>query len=473
MVREARAAQGIKSEVIQFLAPFSAFILQIWVQITLFGVGIYLFFNVTAVAETFNDYGATHFLAYRLQNVAVIGNTTLQLQLLSNGCNVSALQLDAANNDSLWKSILLPEPTAVDGFAVELSPGTQIVSPGNLELLGSNDQYTWVLAGSSHFRLVATGARFFSGNAPLAPPLAFDFRPPWPLFADAVVTPSLFALTCCATAAFGALARLHVGVGPLAGRSAFAFFCGLLSLLSLIVGVGYLSLNLPRESALPLSDCAVYAALAAALVAAENRFFDVLYGTALYSVAARAVSDCALFHDCAYFAARPPTEDILLAFVGFAFVSLRRRFLNRVVGSVRDDYARREADWLRIAAEAERTGALRRIADAAAKAAANCSPALARQLNRRRDGARGNGGLTGAVAEAGGGGEHGGSQPASLAALTDGLQRAASAGSEGQAAAEEGGNVVARGTVAGEVDLSAPVTSLDQLYSQARRLTRL
>ena len=494
-MKQARASYCVKSEVLQFLAPFSACILQPWLQLILFGFGIYLVVNAVAIDERFADYGAAHFSAFRFLGVAVRGNGSITFELLRKGCSI--LTMPVPFNYSIHPASVplmsFLEPRAVDGFSLTVSEGSNLFvsSPGNIILEGSNDQRTWTLAGSSNYRLASAGPRFFSGAAPLSSSLSFDFRAPWPLYANTVVTRLIIALTCWATAACGAHARLRAVGHERLYSTVFLLWCALLALLSLIVGVGYLTLGLGRDSIPPLSDCTVYCLLAAALAAAEVRFFDVMRVAAIYSVCVRILTDCGLFNDCGYLAAQPPLEPLVLAVVGFAFVRLRRRYLRRVIASVRGDYEQREADWRRAAAAASPTGALLKLADAVEAMAAGCRPELARQLNRRRIDAPGNVGRGGDGFKGseepvrvgshgdsnddGHGGDHfrvwaGGRL---LAALRSGLpclsRRVVGPPGQPTGASRGGGS----DSEAGAVDPASPVTSLDQLYAQASGRRRI
>ena len=480
-MRQARAAYCVKSEILQFLAPFSACILQPWLQAILFVAGVYLMVNAAVTDARFTGYGTVHFSAFRLLGVEIQGNGSLTFELLRRGCSIAAIPvlfIDSRNASSSLE-LSLSETTAVDGFSLKSSQGSNlsVSSQGNIRLEGSNDQRSWTLAGSSNFRLSATGPRFLSGAAPLPSALRFDFRAPWPLFADAVVTDILFALACWATAACGAHARLRAGGRERLHSTVFLLWCALLALLSLVVGVGYLTVGLPRESVPPLADCTVYCLLAAALAAAEARFFDAMLAAAAYTLCARALTDCGLFGDCGNLAAQPPLRPLLFAAVGLVFAGLRRRYLRRVVASVRGDYEQLEADWRRAAAAAAPTGALQRLADDVDALAAGCHPALARQLNRRHPGAPSVDRLTASFstnlepargdADARLGSGVGG---AALAALLSGLRAAGLARRRAAWPPGPPAGASAPGSwEAAPVDPGSPVTSLDQLYAQACR----
>ena len=315
---QTRQVQGLNSNFIQFISPFTACIRQPWVQLLLFGTGIYQLLFAYSAIITFETFGTESYKAYRLNYEPDVPGA-YSLNLLRRGCVIASQSVSSQHPNSTYMSF--QQPTEIDGFEIIPSRDAGLPSAASFLLLGSDDLSAWAIAGSSNFRRVSKGVRFLSGPPQPVSGTRFDFRAPWPLFTYSVTAPLLFGLGCLATALCGTCAWLWRVDTQAAGRAVFVGFCALLGLHALAVAAGFAALGAPRDAFLPLNDCAVFLLLAAVLARREMLFFDALRALAWYGLACRVAADWGLHADPAYLLADPPVQPIAFAVVGALFVT--------------------------------------------------------------------------------------------------------------------------------------------------------
>jgi hypothetical protein len=456
---------------VQFISPFTACIRQSWVQVLMIGTAIFQLVEASNAIITFRSFGVATYSDFRLKDTRNSVSGNFSFHLLKDGCSIASRQISLSVNDS---HISLSQPNEVNGFQIILGQSSHVVSTNSIVLEGSRDRIGWATVGSSNFRRVAKGIRISDGSPKFDQSLnmKFDFRAPWPLYSNTVVSPFLFAVGCICTALCGAYARLWKVDTQSLGKSIFVGLCFTLALHSFAVGVGYLSLDMKLESFLPFNESIGDLILSAVLGFREMFFFDALRLVALYILACRAVNDCILFSDCSYLLQEPPVQALACGIVGTVFITIRHRFLVAAINSVNYDRSVLNDKWDRLLEVTSEKRSLEALAAAAERASA-CVGIHARQLNRARL-------RTGDEISAG----HR-TWPLSLlrpvpqrrsgtlpvigeleGGFCEGERRAAFSAVGGE-------NVWAEGTLPGEIDPTSPVQCLDQLYSQALGLALL
>jgi hypothetical protein len=193
-----------------------------------------------------------------------------------------------------------------------------------------------------------------------------------------------------------------------------------------------------------------YAALVAATVFLQQKFSECILAIGLYSICCRVTEACAVFDDCAYLASDPPTGGTALCVAALLLEWIRYRYVASVVRRVAEQQRIYDGLWGEMLAEEDNAHALARLEDLMrgdAPAAPPDCPSL--QFNRQ--------------------------------ALPDGPADDAARGAGPRAEREstewsrtlsstfvgERREYGAPRTVPSTVDAGRPVSSLDQLYSQA------
>jgi hypothetical protein len=330
--------------------------------------------------------------------------------LKRKGCEIQSCGAQPPNDSNIYQCA---EPVAVDGFSII---ATHAESPppdaSHFELQGLDERTSrWVTAGSCRFRYLKRRARFLPAPCARPAPLQADFRPPWPL-----------KIAVAVDAVLGVALLLASLAGPALARALLAAALLLAACLHAAAAAGFIAIAAGREAILFALYTLPALALALSLRAAERLLPAALALAGALGVLARAASDCGGFADCALLREDPPLAHAALACAGAALLARRRLARRAAARTARADREAYDAAW-RPVAVAERAE-LDRLADDAAAIAAACPPGAARHLR-----------LAG--------------QPSLVLHLPASASTAGAEGAEG--AAER-----------------RPVTSLSQLYAQAR-----
>ena len=370
------------------LIPFS-FFHHIWCQLTLIIISAVLVVNAYNSSKAFQAIGIARFKRYDVIVQTGLSNNAQQtvlsisghVTLLSNGCMVSEGNLTEESNRIF--SISFDQFMDIDGFSIAILSGNELLSSSQLLLQGSNDGgSTWTAVGqSANFRYVLSGVRFLESNLAEAATksVVYDFRPPWPLFAETSMYSFLFAFGCFYAGTLGLMVRKT-------DSAEYAFHCiGILcSLNALIAGVGYLLLRLPRDSFCPLLHSVIFFLGTMTLLHVKIFFFEILIVLAMLFIISRYIQDCCIYDDCSYLAVAPPIWPVFFAALGALVLLLRNILLLYALRSISSDQAGYDARWWELCQKPTERAALQRLHAAALRLAAGCERGVKRQLNRRR-----------------------------------------------------------------------------------------
>ena len=433
----AKRSQGRQLDFVQFTSPVTIFIRQPWFHAFTLGIGIFMALNFYIQIQQLEDYGITTvdglqlfvFLNYDDQSYRL--NTTFDCAfiLLRDGCrmfekNISWSRLRTEPAEFTFMTRELIDFDEIELVVNNFDPDFDLRANFLLEINGTSDLGgTWHQVGSSDFRRVAGGLldseriRFLNGFCPLAQQQTFDYRAPWPFVCDTLLSSLILAVSCLSIAACGVSAAVPLGRAVLIGG------CQTLSLNQLSVFVGYLILGDQRSAFSPAVYFIFYLVLSLVIRFHETQLFAWMTTLALASMLARFLEDCSLYGDCSYWVQTPPVSSAAFLALGLLLLISRKRFLSRCVAAVADDAHRYDAAWACVLADSADLGALQQICEATERIAGPLPTALIRQRLPRPKLSR----------------------PSSDGSFqSHGLR-------EGKMAAQ----------------LSAPVTSLDQLYAQA------
>jgi hypothetical protein len=385
-----------------------------------------------------------------------IGQTlpTFHLQLFSNGCPLDSL------NEPLNASWHLLQPVSIDGYAIGFTNASTcgIDLKFRLETMGSQPLGS-VLIGAAAMRWTAAGPRALPHGLTCPARVAFDRRPPWPLFlADGSLTQAVISIAGLLSVAACAAAGRHG-----AARWVAVAATGAAAAAHLVAGAGYLSLGMPRDALLPFVAAAALATVAAALAADERRFPAACASAGVAHLVARATADAALFGDAAYLTEAPPAGAAAAAALGLGLALASRA--GAAAAALRVARWRRDYDsaWARAAAADSGGAGLGAIRAEVRAASQPCAARIRPPAHLARcrvpppgDTAAG-AAPSAADAEAGrGAGEF--------------LRRSSSGGGGGSGSgwpAAGPWEYAVPATENGTADAESPIRSLDQLYTQA------
>jgi hypothetical protein len=298
----------------QFTSPFSAFILQRWIQIFLMILSGFLLWDGFNLIRANSQYGVSSCSNFQLYHLNYNRNADVydlesvksdarqdagfSISFLRNGCEFQTRLLLKNNTETPISKV--SESFELDGFLLRINDTSAQACEGGF-VLRCLDQSTSTIIGSSSFRKTGVGVRFFTDSRPLAcePELKFDYRPPWPLFAEGAVYSLTFSLGCILLGLGGALRR------PAAAKRAFIACSALLGLIELVAGVGHLALRAPADSAAALAAAAVHLLLAGLLALRERSFAHSLLPAGAVGLLSRLAGDCAAAGDCGLLRERP------------------------------------------------------------------------------------------------------------------------------------------------------------------------
>ena len=433
----------------QFISPFSWVICRLWCQLALISVAIYLLLDTYGIINGFDNYGVRQ---HRSFNLEIIGTNPqmeqtdigkIEITLLLRGCalwtsgfltiqrvseTVKTINLNAS-------SLGLPM-MAVDGFQLTFEGKSNSSSPLLFVLAGSDDNWaTRQPVVSSDTRFVAEGVRFLgvgSTDWTDGGTLLFENRLTWPLILLVAVHPILFSFLCVSAAVCGLFNM------PVAGKRVVALSCVLITLTLLISIVGNICLGDRKDYLYRIALTITFVAVGTILMRNEYYLTASFSSLGLLIIAARIVEDVAVFDDPGYLRDAPPYSGMAFFLIGLVFVAQRSRYLRRATLEAQSGGKSRAGAWRCLLAKPGGPAALRVLADATDRLAAACTRAQPRHRTRRWSGTRSSDAVVLESLGGGGGGGFGG-----FGGFGGGGHRAS-----------------------GEADLR-PVTSLDQLYTQA------
>jgi hypothetical protein len=361
-------------EIAQFIAPFSYSIRKPAFQLIcliISGYNIFLFGNLIRALE---DYGVKRLTSLRyvpsgpstLDSVAVT-----ELTLLFNGCE--SVISGIGNNFS--KPVIFKDVVTMNGFKIKFQSPAQASTTMAFALFGSMDNWTSsFIVGSSDMRWGETGVRFLQHPVPVQDQLNMDYRPNWEwyvvLFLRLVGAIAILIASICG----------HLNL-PSTSKTILVHLTSGLALSDAIVFAGYLAASFRREAFTALVDGLLFLFLSAVLASHEAHFPHACLAFGLAALAADAVSDCALFQNCAHLAENPPTAAIGLAVWGAACAIFRRRLTRRRLRAVAAQRARYDSEWLLRSRDHAGVEELEALAGRLA-AAAGCSPRPVQQRTR-------------------------------------------------------------------------------------------
>ena len=318
--------------------------------------------------------------------------------------NVSSLVIRTECQDTNLmdrsSNLSLGAPVQITGFAIDINtPRACVTDKTFFTLEGSVDNGEFYsVIGSSQVRWTSAGMRFLNpGIDGCVSSFSYDYNPPWPWYFGNESAMFLF-FTGSMLFGSGALACFH------RHHAAKRVLFGLLALsaaLSFVASAGFASLGMLSEAFHPLTILVGSWTLALALAtpACESIVPECLAASGLYFLAARILTDCAVFHDCVYLAQRPPVASSALAGLGLYFLWRRRRVVAATADGVLPVWADFDSAWRGLLDTLDSCRDLARIQAAVERLTAAADPSPM-QRNRVRAGLWGHRTSTGAAAVA-------------------------------------------------------------------------
>ena len=294
-----------------------------------------------------------------------------------------------------------------------------------------NDE--WFVVGASEFRWSKSHLRFLSGSLKIG---AIDHRPPLAWLAENIVRSCLLALGCLCVAFCGILGS------PSIGLMGFLAACVLMMLTDIAVATLYFVAGLNREAFCFVVSAFAFSALAWSLGRQARLFSEACLAFGGLTLPSRILRDCVLFNDCSYLIEDIPLLEMVALLSGAVGVVLRQRFIRKAVLDAGSDRGAFQAAWARFEARTEEVESFTHMITAMFDGASARLAGPARQCNRQP---RGPG---------------------------TGPPEPTFCGGSRSVMPSDAGNpddpaMHSSDTIAGQADRCRPITSLDQLYTQA------
>ena len=421
--------------------PYRSWIQKKWFLLFLVVLSAGSLFSAGWTLTLSDKVGMASFTSWRLSPIEVT-DAPLSVAFTLHGCIVT--KPDLVLNSSI-RQYIEPEPIKMDGFEVTISPDdTNMSLPLSFVLSASTDGNTWAVVGSSSFRWTSYGIRFLNQPTKRGSSLIFDHRPSWPWFVHHVWSGLVLGLALASAAIFGVMEM------PRFAKRCFVCASVVLATSYGIAGVGYLTGGHGREAFVPVFYCGVFSVLSGSLLSVGSPFAEICWALGICLAAARVAADCALFDDCHNLVAEPPVAEALALALGSLLMVSKRNFWARAHTDVAADRRRHDAAWARQLAADGFSESITSLSACVRTVAAGAGPGGARHYNRLTRGA--------VVRQE----EERGEGWSWLGRCRRGAAQALT-----RDAAEGGCYTNALDSVGGTRDLSRPVESLDQLYSQA------
>jgi hypothetical protein len=318
----------------------------------MFILGVYLLVDASLSLQAYQTFGVARCRNFQIEfqktgqrSTEEPGSSvTFSATLMRKGCHIHSLEAaNVSDRPPGSLSFTVPEPIEIDGFSAIVSNSTNLACDGFFILSCRDDPGGRVdVIGTSSYRKVVGGIKFFSKPHPIfcGEQTVFDFQAPWPLFADGSLSSLTLSLGCISTSMLAALRS------PTLGKSAITLFSLLQGSMKLVACIGSITLGLKAESLSPMIACAIHYSLAAVLCFKEGIFISSLLTGGGLRLVFRIIDDCAIFDDCAAMARRPPIFSAVSIVIALYTIVQRNRVLATSLSSVADDQALRDAEWL-------------------------------------------------------------------------------------------------------------------------------
>ena len=378
----------------QFLAPFTWAIRQIWCQICFALLSVYLLESACVMINSYNKYGVGQYKLFRLEIsddmservTADVG--TLGIKLLFKGGTVWTTDLVAIEDMGTWQGVLLNLSSSfeytpsVDGFELRLGAGGDPAALYRFDLAGSDDSgASWSPLASSASRLVAEGIRTLDECTiqwTIGATLLWENALTWPLILSSSITYLLMSAACIAAALCGLFNA------PLIGRKAVIALCALISINKAVCVAG----SLAQSSKRVLSDSAnvvAYALTASSLLSFEYYFPEAVAVGGIITTAARFLEDTVVFNDDGYLLVHPPISEALFVLIGLSLVWQRIWHLRAIVRRAEAVKATYDDAWGRFTARPGSPAALDRLCAATDSLSAACPAKPPRHCSQTLD----------------------------------------------------------------------------------------
>jgi hypothetical protein len=116
----------------------------------------------------------------------------------------------------------------------------------------------------------------------------------------------------------------------------------------------------------------------------EGAFVSLMLAAGTLSLVFEVVKDCVVFDDCAAMARRPPIYSAVFIMIALLFIMKRRRFIAVALSSVAEDRAIRDAAWLCLLQDPATAGDLAKVRDVVDVIVRFTPSSPHRQYNRKR-----------------------------------------------------------------------------------------
>jgi hypothetical protein len=309
--------------------PLTALIRKRIFQLALLFIAVKEVYSLFISCSSIDTIGVSRFHSLKI-GTTVPSN---DMRLLRNGCLIFSA------HDT--HTISFPDSIEIDGFQISLSGNK---SSNEITLEGSTNagDDKWFTVGASDFRWTKNRLRFLSPSlkhSDTAGTLALDYRPPLAWFAENIIRSCLLALGCICSALSGVLCF------PTIGRYFFFATCVCILLTDAAIATLYFCAGLNRE-AFNFVICAIAFSIVSWSLGRHEFFFSeacIVFGG--LTLSGRIIRDCALFKDCTYLIDDFPLLEVLVLISGMLCAFSRQQFVRNAVLVIDSDREAFQAAW--------------------------------------------------------------------------------------------------------------------------------
>jgi hypothetical protein len=232
----------------------------------------------------------------------------------------------------------------VNGFVVSLRdnlfPSRGV--PVHFDLEASIDGDKWEKIGASNFRWLYSGIRLLGGSiTAYQKDIVFDFSPRWPFVLESFTCALLGICMLCASIC-------GISGHAIFGKRICMYFSGILGLQNLVVFIGFLVIGPARAAWSSLWYTLFWAGLGLVLVSRESYFPQFLFIFGMADLIFQILNECEIFSDCGNLQLNPPVLSVAIIVMGILLMISKIWYLNRISKSLALDQGIYDAEWLKI-----------------------------------------------------------------------------------------------------------------------------
>jgi hypothetical protein len=285
--------------------------------------------------SSMENYGVFRFRFLRIEG---LGKDRAFLRLLRKGCDIYSFNFTSERNNFTFTN-----PIEMDGFGLELKEITSREPTLPFRIKGSEDGKVgnWFDVGSPDIRMARQGLRLLKGRLPESPgEYVFDYRPQLVWLSENVVNNVVFGAGCIYSGIHG---LLHGS-----GRGALFAAAVLLVLVNVVCSIWHLAVGSNREVFYTVASVIIFGSVAGILLFREKYVADACAILGIFALIVRSFQDCVIFGDPEYLLIDPPVIEPIFIALGLT-LSFAKHFVHcQALQRVVQDQAEYDNAWAKM-----------------------------------------------------------------------------------------------------------------------------